>query len=146
MDLQAQYDKIYRYCLRRLGDRALAEDAAQETFLRFLSAERYRDQNKAIRYLYTVARNLCVDEYRRSKPETLPADLAAPDETLESLAVREALAALPEREQELVLMRYVNQEPVGVIAAHMGMSRFAVYRRTTAALEKLRQALKEDEP
>ena len=53
---------------------------------------------------------------------------------------------LPEEEQELLFMRYVNQERVSAIAAALGMSRFAVYRRTAAALKELRERLKEDEP
>ncbi len=149
MDLEEQYDKIYRYCLRRLRDRAAAEDAVQETFARFLAAEGYRDRGKALQYLYTVARNLCADRSRRAPTEPLPDDLPAPDDTdgtLTGLALRTALAALTGEEQELIVMRYVNQEPVSVIAGVTGLSRFAVYRRTEAALEKLRRALSEDEP
>ena len=145
MDLQEQYDKIYRCCLRRLGDRSLAEDVTQETFVRFF-AEGPRRPGYELRWLYAVARNLCADQFRRPGADALPADLPGPELPLEDIALRQALAGLTDQEQELVLMRYVNQEPVHVIAAHMGMSRFAVYRRTAAALEKLRQALKEDEP
>ncbi len=146
MDIQEQYDKIYRYCLRRLGNSALAEDVTQEAFLRFFSEGRYRERGQAIRWLYTVAGHLCADQFRRPPTEPLPEDLPGPELPLEDMALRAALETLSETEQELVVMRYVNQEPVGVIAAHLGMSRFAVYRRTAAALEKLRRALKEDEP
>lgn len=148
MDWQAQYDKLYRYCYRRLQNREAAEDAAQETIARFLAADSYRGQGKALRCLYAIARNLCTDQYRRIRPEPLPDDLPAPDETdgtLTALALRQALAALSEEEQELIMLRYVNQEPVSVIAAALGMSRFAAYRRTEAALKKLRRMLEEDE-
>ena len=144
MDLEEQYDKIYRYCLRRLRDRTLAQDVTQETFARYYAAGP-RGAGYALRWLYAVARNLCADEYRREKPEPLPGDLPGAALPLEDMALRQALAELTDGEQELVLMRYVNQEPVHVIAAHLGMSRFAVYRRTAAALEKLRRALREDE-
>lgn len=150
MDLEECYDKIYRYCFRRLGDRQTAEDVTQETFARFLGAEGYRSQGRAMGYLYTIARNLCADRYRRPADEPLPEDLPAPDRwddaLASSLALRQALAELSDQEQELVLMRYVNQEPVSVIAAALGLSRFAVYRRTEAALKKLRRALSEEEP
>ena len=149
MDLEAQYDKIYRYCYHRLGSRELAEDVTQETFLRWLSAEGYREQGRALRYLYTVARNLCIDQYRRERPEPLPDDLPAPDEEasrVDLIGLRDALASLTGEERELVLMRYVNHEPVSVIASVLGMSRFAVYRKTSAVLNKLRELLKEDEP
>lgn len=148
MDLEERYDKIYRYCFRRLQDRQAAEDVTQETFVRFLGAEGYRGQGKTMGYLYAIARNLCADQYRRPAAAPLPDDLPAPDRTedeLTLLALRQALASLPEEEQELVLLRYVNQEPVSVIADALGLSRFAVYRRTRAALEKLRRMLEEDE-
>ena len=145
MDLQEQYDKIYRYCLRRLGDQTLAEDVTQETFARYWAAGP-RGTGHALRWLYTVARNLCADQFRRPAAEPLPEDLPGPALPLEDIALRAALETLTETEQELILMRYVNQEPVHVLAAHLGMSRFAVYRRTAAALEKLRRALEEDEP
>ena len=145
MDIQEQYAKISRYCLRRLGDSALAEDVTQETFARYYAAGP-RGAEHALRWLYTVAGHLCADQFRRPPAEPLPEDLSGPELPLEDMALRAALGTLSETEQELVLMRYVNQEPVGVIAAHLGMSRFAVYRRTAAALEKLRRALEEDGP
>lgn len=138
MDMEALYDKIYRYCYRRLQSREAAEDAAQEAFARWLASGVCRSGNAAARYLYAVARNLCVDEYRRKKPEPLPPDLPGQDIPLEALALRQAVAALSQEEQELILMRYVNCEPVSVIAGALGVSRFAVYRRTSAALRRLR--------
>ena len=146
MDLEQLYDKLYRYCYRRLADRDLAEDATQEAFARWVAAGMPCRQGEALPYLYTVARNLCADEYRRKKPEPLPPDLPGQELSLESIALRQALERLPEEEQELLFMRYVNQERVSAIAAALGMSRFAVYRRTAAALKELRERLKEDEP
>ena len=149
MDYEAQYDKIYRYCYSRLHHRELAEDITQEAFLRLYADQGYRESGKAIRYLYTVARNLCIDEYRRRKTEPMPEELPAPDTEdarLDRLGLKDAIAALSQEERELILMRYVNCEPVSVIAAVLGMSRFAVYRKTTAILARLREQLKEDEP
>ena len=149
MDLEAQYDKIYRYCYSKTHHRELSEDITQEAFLRWLSSGSYHDDGRALRYLYTVARNLCVDEYRRRKAEPLPDDLPVPEdeaERIERLELSTALASLTQEERELVLMRYVNREPVGVIAGVLGISRFAVYRKTTAILARLREQLKEDEP
>lgn len=65
MDLEEQYDKIYRYCYFKLQHQQKAEDITQETFLRFLESTAYRDQGKRLQYLYTIARNLCMDEFRR---------------------------------------------------------------------------------
>ena len=68
IDLENQYDKIYRYCYFRLRNRERAEDVTQETFLRWLTSDTYRDRNQLLHYLYTVARNLCADESRRPSP------------------------------------------------------------------------------
>ena len=148
MDLETQYDKIYRYCYSRTHHRQLAEDITQEAFLRWLSDRSYREEGRALRYLYTTARNLCIDQYRRPKPEPLPDDLAAPggeDACIDRLDLSAALTELTDQERELILLRYVNGERVGVIAAVTGLSRFAVYRKTTAILARLRQQLKEDD-
>ena len=41
MDIEEQYDKIYRYCYFKLSNQQLAEDITQETFLRFLESNTY---------------------------------------------------------------------------------------------------------
>ena len=70
MDLEEQYEKIYRYCYFKIHNREIAEDITQETFLRFFKSN-YVDNGKAMQYLYTIARNMCIDEYRKQKAETL---------------------------------------------------------------------------
>ena len=72
MDIEGQYDKIYRYCYFKLHDRYLAQDITQETFLRFYRQEMSLDNGrelpgKSLPFLYTVARNLCIDEFRRRR-------------------------------------------------------------------------------
>lgn len=111
MDIEAQYDKIYRYCYFRMKHVQKAEDITQETFLRFLSSE-YRDTGRPLAYLYTIAKNLCVDAFRER--EALPLDEEPQDAGFEnkvviSLALQEALNSLTEEERELLLLRYVNE-------------------------------------
>ena len=77
IDIEAQYDRIYRYCYFRLRDRHWAEDVTQETFLRWLSSDTYRDTGQTLQYLYTIARNLCTDEGRRPSTEPLSEALQA---------------------------------------------------------------------
>ena len=64
MDIESYYDKIYKYIYFKVNNKNLAEDLTQETFLRYLKSE----CNEPERYLYTIAGNLCIDEYRRIKP------------------------------------------------------------------------------
>ena len=64
MNLEDQYDRIYKYLYFHLHDRQTAEDMTQEAFLRFLGSRTYRDENRQLQYLYTIARNLCRQHYR----------------------------------------------------------------------------------
>lgn len=144
MDVEKIYDKIYRYVYFRVNDRTLAEDITQETFLRYIG--KYGNAGSVeIRYMYTIARNLCTDEYRRIKPESLseemeeiPGDSGISEE---KMAVRQALEKLPYEDREILLLRYVNEEPAGTICKALGISRFALYRRQKNAEDKLRREL-----
>lgn len=148
MDVEEQYEKIYRYCYFRLHRRELAEDITQETFLRFYTQENYQETGKALRYLYTIARNLCIDTYKKQPEEPLPEEMEQPDNTetlLTDLTLRAALQQLDMEQQELLLLRYVNEVPMADIGEMFGLSRFAVYRKTNRALKQLRTLLREED-
>ncbi len=168
MDLREQYDKIYRYCYFRLNHRETAEDVTQETFLRYFDSARYLERGKSLEYLYTIARNLCIDEFRRRSSQTaeiwnnaavqksevqndaavqasdMPDDVAMEDETLTRISIKRALRRLDGESQELLLLRYVNEVPVSVICSMMGISRFAVYRKIKNARKQLKEQLREE--
>ena len=142
IDIEEQYDKIYRYCYYRLRDRERAEDVTQETFLRWFASDTCRDKNQLPRYLYTVARNLCIDEYRRPVTQPLPEDLPEQErDPLASLVLRAELDKLAPEDRELVLLRYVNEVPMAVLGQLYGLSRFALRRRLNGILKTLRDAL-----
>ena len=148
MDLEEAYDKIYRYAYFKLNNQSAAEDVTQETFLRWIS-QKGNVREYEIKYLYTIARNLCIDEYRRVKPDPIPEDYDAPapydDRQEERMMVREALEKLPPEDQEILLLRHVNGEAVGTICKALGISRFAAYRRLKSAEDKLRVSLEVNE-
>lgn len=149
MDLEEQYDKIYRYCYFKTHSRETAEDITQETFLKFLESKEYRDRGRALQYLYTIARNLCTDEYRRIK--TCPLDEESQgsysdNEMLRRSYLRVALEKMDESDRELLLLRYVNEVPVNVIARLYGISRFALHRRLSKAVKDLKDRLGEEDP
>ena len=64
VNLEDQYDRIFKYLYFHLHDRHMAEDMTQEAFLRFLGSRTYRDENRQLQYLYTIARNLCSQYFR----------------------------------------------------------------------------------
>lgn len=144
LDIEEQYDRIYRYCYYRLHNREQAEDITQETFLRLFASDTYRNQGQLLHYLYTVARNLCTDAFRCSCSisqliqEDIPSEETDP---LISIALRTELDKLDIEDRELVLLRYVNEVPVGVLCKLYGQSRFSLYRRMKRILNVLRDAL-----
>ncbi len=146
LDIEEQYEKIYRYCFYRLGSREQAEDITQETFLRWFASDTYRDTNQVLQYLYTIARNLCTDEYRRSAPEPYPAGPPCQKaDPLLSIALRAELDKLDTEDRELILLRYVNEVPVKVLCGLYQQSRFSLHRRMKRILKALRDALEQIE-
>ena len=144
IDVKEHYDKIYRYCYFNLKNEQLAEDVTQETFLRFLESSRYQDTGRPLAYLYTIARNLCTDEFRRMKTEELKEEVEQSgfeDAVIERENLRNALATLTKEEEELLLLRYVNELPFSDLCRMYDKSRFALYRELTAITKKLERRL-----
>lgn len=148
-DLKDQYDKIYRYCYLRVHNQAIAEDLTQETFLRFLEHPQYHDKVKNLQYLYTIARNLCIDEYRRKKteplPENIPEQIDSENQWITCIALQQVIAALSDEDRELILLRYVNEVPVSVISHLYNISRFTLNRRLKRILAILRKEFERGE-
>ena len=149
IDISAEYDKIFRYCYIRLGDRHKAEDVTQETFLRYLERPQYHSGSKTLRLLYTIARNLCTDEYRKRSSVQLPEDMDSgidlEGNILERVSLQKALSELPDEDRELLFLRYVNDVPVGVIAGILGVARTTVTRRLNRITGELRIKLGKEE-
>ena len=148
MDFDEQYDKIYHDCYFKLYHQQMAEDVTQETFLRFLEDSNYCERGQKIRYLYTIAHNLCVDTYRSKQAEILEDELLIEDkedEILTGIAVKEAVSQLAKEEQELLLLRYVNEVPVSDICSILKISRFSLYRKNLKILRKLKNVLGEED-
>jgi RNA polymerase sigma-70 factor (ECF subfamily) len=158
---------IYNFILRFVHDAAQAEDVMQECFLRVIKgAEAYERQAKFTTWLYTIARNLCVDAARRGKHRKA-ASLDAPvgDEdgaalidmvsdgkdgaerntlNLELRArMQKAIEGLPDEQREIFLLREVADLQFNEIAKVVGIPENTVKSRMRYALEKLREALEE---
>lgn len=144
IDISEQYDKIYRYIYFRLKNQPVAEDLTQETFLRFFESSSYKDTGRPLAYLYTIARNLCMDEFRKVPTEELKEDIVQKgfeDEVVEKQNLRQAMDSLSSQEQELLLLRYVNEVSFADLCRLYGKSRFALYREFSKIREKLAQQL-----
>ncbi len=152
MDIEEQYDKLLRYCYMKTMNRELAEDIVQETFTRFFVQDTYRNSGKQLAYLYTIARNLCIDTYRKPSTESIESihELAAetkyePENRIDAIVLEKELEKLPEELRESIILRYTNEVSVVEIARIMNLSRFAVHRRLKEGLAILKQNLMEGE-
>ena len=143
MDIESYYDKIYKYIYFKVNNKTRAEDLTQETFLRFMKSE----CNEPERYLYTIAGNLCIDEYRRIKPvftedeDITQVEEGFEDKILEKQVLANALKVLSDEDREMIVLRFVNEEPIGEIAKLYGISRFAISRRLNKAKNRLKEEL-----
>ena len=158
---------IYEFILRSVGphNTALAEDLAQETFLRVVKqAKTYEQRAKFTTWLYTLARNLCIDNSRRMVHRKTRS-LDQPDEDGQTLLDRtadkgpaidrkvighqlqtrlqQAIDALPADQREVFLMREQADLSFKEIAEVIGISENTVKSRMRYALEKLRALLEE---
>jgi RNA polymerase sigma-70 factor (ECF subfamily) len=152
---EAHAGPLWRFTLRLVGhDRARAEDVVQETMLR---AWRHRDildsPTPALRaWLYTVARNIVIDDWRsrRAMSEVSVAEVPEDTETgddsdqlLLSWVVAEAVTRLSPDHRAVLLETYYNGRPVAEAARRLGVPEGTVKSRTHYALRALKLALEE---
>ena len=152
MNISEQYDRLLRYCYMKVRNRETAEDITQESFARYLESENYRESGKEMAYLYTIARNMCTDYFRKTKAipiEDLPQDVrermeyeeCREDEAEERLVIEAAMDKLDDQSREIVTMRYIAGLSDAEIGRVLGLSRFSVHRRLKETLEKLKEEL-----
>jgi RNA polymerase sigma-70 factor (ECF subfamily) len=158
---------IFNFVLRYVRDPAAAEDLTQDCFLRVVrSAEAYVREAKFTTWLYTIARNLCVDRSRRQKHRNMasldaPLDGEGSGSRIDRVAsdgpavdrqaigtelkarMAAAIEALPDEQREIFLLREVSDLQFNEIAEIVGVPENTVKSRMRYALEKLREALAE---
>ncbi len=145
---------LWRYCLRLTGhDRARAEDVVQETLLRAWRHPSVLDSpSPAVRsWLFTVARNIVIDEWRtrRARSEFPVAEVPDggeddhTDQVLLSWVVAEALTRLSPEHRAVLRECYYRGRPVAEAAQLLGVPEGTVKSRTHYALRALRLALEE---
>lgn len=156
---------LLNYFVRMVRDRALAEDLAQEAFLRVYQArERYQPEARFTTWLYRIATNLALNAIRdrRAEPVVLETALETGTETgspLERAAdgrptveerlaesdrqrfIREAIEALPEKQRAAVILHKYQEIDYRQIAGILKVSESAVKSLLFRAYESLRARL-----
>ncbi len=144
-------DTLFRFCLWKLRDRDAAVELVQETYTRVWEyARRGNDIENFRAFAFRIARNAIADYVKKSRPlyehelreDSL--DLPVPggiEEAAEFTGVLECLRILPEDDQELVMLRYVEGMPVKDIAEDLGERPNTVTQRLRRAIASLRSCL-----
>jgi RNA polymerase sigma-70 factor, ECF subfamily len=152
--------RVINYCVKFTGDPRSGEELAQETFLQLWAhRQRYVTSSGFAVYLFTVARNRCRNlgrSWRRRRPFELDgmslvdAARASDGSQLDVLlererqgGVREALARLPGKHREAVILRFDQGLSYPDIAAIVGRPEATVRSRVFLGIRRLRELLQD---
>ena len=147
---------VFEVAYRTTGDRALAEDVTQETFLRvWRSADRFRGAAQFTTWLHRITVNICLDAFKKRRPvlgvvpdapgpaTDDPASILARENQAE--VVRRAVLSLPERQRVAVVLSRFLGLPHREIATATGWTESAVESLLTRARVSLYRTLQEKE-
>ncbi len=161
---------LYRFCLRSLGNPEAATDAAQEVFLRVVkNAPNWERKAKFTTWLYTIARNFCIDETRKgrfrktesldeplythgdsgaSKIDQVSSELPNAEAMLKARRVRsavdQALEMLPAEQREVFCLRQYGGLSFREIAESLDVGENTVKSRMRYALGGVRKTLTDE--
>lgn len=141
-------DRIMTFAYRMTGDRSLAEDVFQNTFIYFYEhLERYEPQGRLAAYLFRIARSLALDGLKAGKRDRQALARIEPVETpaedsLPTDRAQKALQELAPHLREIVTLRLFDGLDYGRIGEILGLSEATARSRMRYALEALREALK----
>jgi len=162
---------IYNFVLRQLRVPSVAEDVTQDVFMRLVqNAAEFKHEARFLTWLYTIARNLCIDQLRKSshrrhasldQPSSDSSDGSDGRALIESISdpnpqtsaergalssqvrssIVRAVDSLPDDQREVFLLREVANLPFRDIAEITGVGENTVKSRMRYALDRLKDAL-----
>ncbi len=149
--------RVKGYLVRLGGDRATAEELMQETMtLVWRKAAQFDpSRSSASTWIFTIARNLRIDAFRREKhpevddsmlsemPDGEPLADAAVAARQDAVIVGKALSRLSAAEQQVLRLAYFEDQPQSAIAGQLGIPLGTVKSRVRLAFAKLRDILVE---
>jgi len=155
------FPKIYNYIYHRVQNQQLAEDLVAETFYKALAnIKKFRWQDRSFAcWLYTIARNQIIDQFRRQEPvlldEESKIDLTAPsnnnpEEKVLLEATREelleAIKSLSADQQDVLLLRFQEDLKIKEIAQILNKNEGAIKALLFRGLKSLRKKLEGGDP
>ena len=147
------HNKIYRYCLRMLGDEAQAKDAFQETFIRvYENRDKFQGKNFSA-WLFTIARHTCLNVLRAKRPhDTFDETFHAKEENKPvdvglKKQIEQAVTMLPEDLREAFVLREYNEysykEIAEILDIELSLAKVRVYRARVILRKLLKPIRKE---
>lgn len=149
----AYSDAIFRFCMVKTSNRELAEDLTQETFMRYWQALKdNKEMSNARSFLYTIARNLIIDWYRKKKAVSLHAmeengyevqdtKALSPEVDAQWQEVLDTIEDMEEKDREVLLLRYVEGIDPKDIAEVLEENVNVISVRIHRAIDKLQKKL-----
>ncbi|GAA0905937.1 RNA polymerase sigma factor [Rothia nasimurium] len=151
---------LYRFLLRTLKDRALADELFQETWSRVIAARaRYRPEARFSTWLLQIAHNLAIDSFRKQRPhagqeetEAVFASQAAPEREQPEHALSDfelrrrmqlAMESLPDEQRTAFVLRMENELSIEEIATVTGVGRETAKSRLRYAMARIRELVAE---
>lgn len=152
---------IYRFSVRYTGDESIAEDVAQEVFLRlFLHAKRFTPGRSFKTWLFAIVRNIAIDmarpySHRKSfsiqtpedfSPESVVSGSPTPEDRMASRERQEMIIGLlqdlPEKQRTVVILKYYEDMSTKEIGQVLGKSVSSVESLLARAKQNLAKLLK----
>lgn len=149
-------NKVFAKCISLLKDRALAEDAAQEIFMKILlNISKFKGNSKFSTWLYSITYNFCIDYIRKQKKRRVVADeTSIADEMIEEVSDKELLEIKIDRlevvleraetkDRAILMMKYMDNMSIRDMAATLDRSESAVKMSILRAKHRLKNIYKE---
>jgi len=140
---------IFRYLYYRCGDRNVAEDITQDTFVKFWNKIDTVKEGGESAYIYQIAKNLLINSGQKEQVKLKfrqavkrGVDSQSPQFLLEEKEfknrIEQAISDLPEKQKEVFLMNRIDGLKYREIAERLNISQKAVEKRMHLALLKLK--------
>lgn len=150
-------NKVYSKCISLLKDQTLAEDAAQEIFLKiFLNLAKFNRKSKFSTWVYSISYNYCIDFIRKSKKskKLFSSEENEGKEIIEDIddaaliemeisRLKVVLDELPVADKAVLLMKYQEELSIKEISAIIGKTESAVKMKLKRAKHKSQKVYKE---
>lgn len=153
--IQKYYDDIYRFCYYRTGDASISYDLVQNVFLKLIKyIGTYKDKGKFKSYLITIAINVCNSYFKENGKsfEEFDNDSMYCENTDKALdkfekkdSVQKALDILPEKQKEVIILKYYEDFKIKEIAGILDEKVPTIKSRLKQGLEKMYQYLRKEE-